>query len=564
MIEDQLRSGEPLNLHPPFRHSAYRPISVKRGGMARVYLCVGIATAGVPFAVKRLDDDLASTPSARDAFVYEALTWLRLGQHPNIVQALTVHAAPHEAPSIVLQWVPNSLRDLLHEQRKLPVGRGFDLLGSLASGLLYSRSQIANLVHGDIKPDNILVSSGGVFKVADFGLARVIRTMAARENPDDPPPAFISDSPAGTPMYMAPELFLGSDFTEASDVYAIGCTLIEALAGAPTYGTPHSLQDCAMMHLRGRPLDLVKQSPDVPGEFADLLASCIAKSSGDRPSLQDLATFHKGRHAGSWRARRPKAEATIRPPASDIRFLASQGYFNLGKHEDAYAEAQRALATCPQKDVQLLLLLHSLSVAAAARLGNFEAAEEHERVIRDSGWLQSVPMQNRAHALNDLADMLRAKGDIEGALRLWEDALENGGETQSIIWANVASAQAALGRRGDAISAYNRAIQISANVEYFSGLYSQYLLGGEYLQALAIATVERKFHPHNALAYYHSGVSMLMAGNAGTLPVTKEMVLNDLEHAARLPASADARALIQEALTQFRAHYFDEPTPSSE
>ena len=106
------------------------------------------------------------------------------------------------------------------------------------------------VVHGDIKPANVLISQHGSVKVGDFGVARLAEGSSA---------GAAAATIAGTPKYMAPEQARGRGTTTASDVYSVGVVLYEMLAGRPPF-SGSSVVDLALAHLQDPPPPL---PPDV-------------------------------------------------------------------------------------------------------------------------------------------------------------------------------------------------------------------------------------------------------------------------------------------------------------
>jgi len=133
-----------------------------------------------------------------------------------------------------------------------------------------------DIVHRDIKPGNVMVTDGGLVKVLDFGIA-ILRGAGAL------PRLTQVDRTVGTPAYMSPEQCLGQVVTSASDIYSLGCLLLELLTGdAPFFPT-------ADMPLRSHHLNTPAPSArsrraNVPAELDKLVSSMLAKDPGARPA----------------------------------------------------------------------------------------------------------------------------------------------------------------------------------------------------------------------------------------------------------------------------------------
>lgn len=177
-------------------------------------------------AVKALREAFDETLDAETiaGFEREATVIARL-QHPNIV---AVHdAGSHEGRRyIVMEYVHGySLRQLLETQGRLTEAEAIRYGTQVASALQYAHG--LDIVHCDIKPENILINENGVAKVADFGVAETLtRTMTPRQAADL----------LGTVAYLAPEVIEGASPSPASDIYSLGLTVFEAIAGRLPFG----------------------------------------------------------------------------------------------------------------------------------------------------------------------------------------------------------------------------------------------------------------------------------------------------------------------------------------
>jgi len=159
---------------------------------------------------------------------------------------------------------------------RLPIDVALDYTRQAAAGL--AAAQQKNLVHRDIKPQNLVVEPDGTLKIVDFGLA------AEAEG------AFAGGR-LGTPHYMSPEVCRGEMATTASDVYALGITLFHMLTGQPPYAGRKTTEEIVEGHLKGERLMPEKVRHDIPRAVAELLRRMTRQDPAHRPSAQEVVQF---------------------------------------------------------------------------------------------------------------------------------------------------------------------------------------------------------------------------------------------------------------------------------
>jgi serine/threonine-protein kinase len=220
-----------------------------------------------PVAVKVLRPEYADHPDTLERFRKEAMHAGALS-HSHVAQVYDYGpAGPDWPPYLVLEFVDGpSLADILAVEPVVPEF-ALDVVAQAAEGLYAAHR--AGLVHRDVKPGNLLISSEGTVKVTDFGIAH-----AAGQAPVTAPNLVM-----GTTQYMAPERIAGGQGTPASDVYALGIVLHECLTGEPPYeGGPAEVMAA---HLY-RPLPPLPA--EVPPEVQDLVDRLTAKDPAQRMS----------------------------------------------------------------------------------------------------------------------------------------------------------------------------------------------------------------------------------------------------------------------------------------
>ncbi|QKW20736.1 serine/threonine protein kinase [Kitasatospora sp. NA04385] len=199
-----------------------------QGGMASVHLAHD-TVLDRQVAVKTLHTELGREASFKERFRREAQAVARL-QHTNIVSVFDSgeDVAPDGSttPYIVMEFVEGrSLKDVLDEQvttlGAMPNEQALKITAAVLAALEASHDQ--GLVHRDIKPANVMVSTKGVVKVMDFGIARALQSGVTSMTQ--------TGMVVGTPQYLSPEQALGKSVDARSDLYSVGCMLFELLSG---------------------------------------------------------------------------------------------------------------------------------------------------------------------------------------------------------------------------------------------------------------------------------------------------------------------------------------------
>jgi tRNA A-37 threonylcarbamoyl transferase component Bud32 len=278
---------------------------IGEGGLAEVYRAQDVAL-GRLVAVKALRQEYVVDPSFLVRFHREAQSAASL-THPNIV-AVYDFGQDLGRPYIVMEYVPGrDLRAVLQEGGALSVDQAVSIGLQVCAAVGYAHR--SGLVHGDIKPGNILITPDGRAKVVDFGLARLLGESAMDEE---------GELVWGTPAYFAPEQAAGDRVVPATDVYAIGVILYEMLTGQlPFAGTD---AEVARKHLYETPIPVDQVNPRIPSRLARILDSAMSKQPGGRFRTADhmrqaLADFRQsGEGLTGYHA--PAAVPVPRPAAS--------------------------------------------------------------------------------------------------------------------------------------------------------------------------------------------------------------------------------------------------------
>ncbi|HKB41714.1 MAG TPA: serine/threonine-protein kinase, partial [Gemmataceae bacterium] len=247
-------------------------------------------------ALKVINPRLVASPQAVERFRREVRAAARLA-HPNIVAAYDADQAGG-THFLVMEYVEGAtLAQLIAEKGRLAVARACDYARQAAWGLQHAFEQ--GMVHRDVKPQNLMLTPGGRVKVLDFGLARFATESIPTGAPD---PAEVTTDAAprpegvraplepltrtgvvmGTPDYIAPEQAADPHLADTrADIYSLGCTLYELLAGRPPF-PERSVVDKVMAHAERTLPPLGEVRGDVPPRLARVVQRMMAKDPARR------------------------------------------------------------------------------------------------------------------------------------------------------------------------------------------------------------------------------------------------------------------------------------------
>ncbi len=249
------------------------------GGMSRTYVATERAL-NRQVVVKVLAPELLAGISV-ERFRREVMTAARL-QHPHIVPVLTTGEV-EGLPWFTMPYVEgDSLRHRL-AQGGVETGEAVSILRDVARALAHAHER--GIVHRDIKPDNVLLSSGSA-TVTDFGIAKAIN--AARTTGETNATLTQVGTSIGTPTYMAPEQAAGDEVDHRADLYSFGAMAYEMLGGRPPFQA-NSAARLVAAHMMEPPQDIRALRPDLNPALADVVMACLAKSADQRPqSARDI------------------------------------------------------------------------------------------------------------------------------------------------------------------------------------------------------------------------------------------------------------------------------------
>jgi serine/threonine protein kinase len=247
------------------------------GGMSHVYLAER-AGDRARVAIKVLHRRLARHPEIVARFAAEGET-ARAAGHGGVVAMLGDGTTLDGVPYLVMELLEGECLATRLEHGALAIGAVAAIGAELADAL--SAVHAAGYVHCDLKPENTFVLArpglGGwpAVKLLDFGVARRAGSGSAEI--------------AGTPPYMAPEQWRGEPLDGRTDVYGLGCMLVEMLTGAPPFAGA-SVAEQSTAHQQAMPAAPSKLRPDVPDALDRLIVRALAKDPGMRPTMAAMTS----------------------------------------------------------------------------------------------------------------------------------------------------------------------------------------------------------------------------------------------------------------------------------
>ncbi len=268
---------------------------IGKGGMADVYLAFDTILKR-EVAVKVLKSDMSDDPVALERFKREAGAVTKLS-HPNIVDVYDV-GDDGDKHYIVMEYVKGyTLKQLIKKRGPIPYKEAVWMMKQLAGALMEAHRN--NVIHRDVKSQNVLIKDDGTIKLSDFGIAMASGAMQITHK----------DSILGSVHYLAPEISKGKQASMQSDIYSLGIVFYELLTGDIPFKADNPVQ-VALKHVKESIPSVRSFDPNIPQSVENIILKATAKNVNER--YKNIALMIQDLNECLKRARRNEPRAQIR------------------------------------------------------------------------------------------------------------------------------------------------------------------------------------------------------------------------------------------------------------
>jgi len=256
---------------------------VGKGGMGEVYLAKDTILGGEEVALKVLKDDFQSDERHIQRFIRE-VQLTRKVNHPNVIRTFDVGIWKNRLFLTMEYLEADPISDLI-KTAPLDFEEACHLLIQICRGLDAIHKQ--DVIHRDLKLGNLLVTSSGDLKIADFGVARPFQSELT-----------LHSEIVGSSHYMAPEVWAGSETSTACDIYALGVVAYELLTGCFPFDG-NNPAELMWKHTQEKPVSPLELGIDIPEWLAELVLVLLEKDPQKRPcAALEIASYIQARLDG--------------------------------------------------------------------------------------------------------------------------------------------------------------------------------------------------------------------------------------------------------------------------
>src|SRR5579863_4019074 len=354
-----------------------------------------------PVVLKMLHTGVLTAEQMRTTVLREARLASAI-EHPNVCAIYEVGESDDEA-YIAMQFVPGQPLDKLIERGPASLQLLLSVAIQIADGL--QAAHALGIFHRDLKPQNVMLTDGGLVKILDFGLARRLRPEDASFDPGKPSMAKDASVAAtytargGTIRYMAPEQFVTGQSSVQSDVWALGVILYELASGRHPFARPDAEDFQAIRSIQfSDPPDLNGIVPSISAELRSVIAACLEKNPAARYNnaaevREALKTIMKAQQIetgiipGEAAANLPTTAAEAEKRSTGILSMLAERF----RESAAERGTQNSLVVLPFINLGATdvapLYGYALADAIAARLARIPAL-----IVRPSSTLMTLPI----------------------------------------------------------------------------------------------------------------------------------------------------------------------------
>ncbi|OGV56472.1 MAG: hypothetical protein A2X45_03405 [Lentisphaerae bacterium GWF2_50_93] len=389
------------------------------GGMGKVFR-VHHTTWNVDLAMKQPHPEFFETEEQKQNFIHECDAWINLGLHPHIVSCYYVREIDG-TPNIFAEWMDGgSLSSLISGGKLDSLEKILDIAIQFAWGLDYAHEQ--GLIHQDVKPDNVLLTSDGTIKVADFGIANAkARFSMTAFMKSQVMGTMISESGAYTPAYCSPEQASRGKLTRRTDIWSWAVSVMEMFTGHAIWPSGSVAGKSFEEYLKS-PTDYFKLP--MPEALVKLLQECFKENEAERP--RDFKII-SGRLCAIYQSESGKVYVRVAPIAAadapDSLNNRALSYMDMGQPEQAKRLWNQALKIDPMHLEstynQGLYLWHSAQIDDLELVRRLEAVRHgYKNSWRNEYLLATIHLD---------------RGDAESALPLLEDTISRSDNDTAVL-----------------------------------------------------------------------------------------------------------------------------------
>ncbi|MDF1664189.1 MAG: protein kinase [Planctomycetota bacterium] len=401
-----------------------------RGGMGAVYKARQTSLDRT-VAIKILPPRTAKNRSFIQRFISEARTVARLN-HKNIIAGIDV-GEDKGFYYFVMEFVEGqSLDKIIDDRGVMDESDAIEVMVQISRALDHAAKN--NLVHRDVKPQNILIDSTGHAKLCDLGLAQTMTTLNGSQSKSGE----TRNAPLGTPHYLSPEQARGeADLDIRSDLYSLGATFFHMVTGRPPF-EGQSPMVLMTKHLTEDPEDPKKINSNISKSCSNLILALLEKDRADRPQtpeglLEDLERVKTGKKPkvgtkGSRRQR--KADKKVSGSSStSSRKRRSEGGRGPA-HDDSKRRRRAATIREVKKNENTFLIIFIVTVITLIGLFLFIILKPNT-TFRDTKGPAEESIQQEALDLLEQGRTAQNQGDVDSARAIYKQILKDYSNTRA-------------------------------------------------------------------------------------------------------------------------------------